>query len=401
MPLELTYPGVYIQEHPTGVHTIEGSDTSTTAFVGRAASGPLDIPKLVTSHAEFERSYGGLSADHPLGHAVRQFFENGGLRAAIARVVHRNAAGTLDESAPITDADVVGPELEPQRRGLWLLDQVEQADRFSILCLPPLARDTDVAPSTWNVAIRYAMQRRAFVLVDPPAHWKSTQDVLQGLVGHVERDSHAALYFPRIRAPDPLDEGRPATFAACGAIAGVYARTDAQRGVWQAPAGTDATLRGALGLDVTLTDADSGPLNVQGVNTLRTFPTCGTVVWGARTLAGADTLGSDWKYVPVRRLALYVEESLCRGTQWAQFEANGEPLWERLRLNIGAFMHALFRQGAFQGATPREAYFVKCDRETSSQVDIDTGRVRVLVGFAPLRPAEFVVLRMDLLAMMP
>jgi hypothetical protein len=135
-----------------------------------------------------------------------------------------------------------------------------------------------------------------------------------------------------------------------------------------------------------------------GVNCLRSFPAVGRVVWGARTLRGADILASEWKYVPVRRTALYIEESLVRGTQWAVFEPNGEPLWAQLRLNVGAFMNHLFRQGAFQGRTPREAYFVKCDRETTTQADIDLGIVHIVVGFAPLKPAEFVVIKIQQIA---
>ena len=138
-------------------------------------------------------------------------------------------------------------------------------------------------------------------------------------------------------------------FAPCGAVAGMFARTDAQRGVWKAPAGLDATLVGVPKLTVQLTDAENGQLNPLGINCLRAMPAAGRVVWGARTLQGDDRLASEWKYVPVRRTALFIEESLYRGTQWVVFEPNDEPLWAQIRLNVGAFMHSLFRQGAFQG----------------------------------------------------
>lgn len=161
------------------------------------------------------------------------------------------------------------------------------------------------------------------------------------------------------------------------------ARTDSQRGVWKAPAGTDAALSGAQGLETVLNDAENGALNPLGINCLRSFPVTGQVVWGARTLRGADQLADEYKYIPVRRLALFIEESLYRGTQWVVFEPNDEPLWSQIRLNIGAFMQNLFRQGAFQGRTPREAYFVKCDKETTTQSDIDLGIVNIHVGFAP------------------
>jgi len=181
-------------------------------------------------------------------------------------------------------------------------------------------------------------------------------------------------------------------------MAGLYAATDASRGVWKAPAGTDSRLRNVQGLDYVLTDRENGVLNPLGVNCLRTLAVYGNVAWGARTLDGADVQASDWKYVPVRRLALFLEESLYRGTKWVVFEPNDEPLWAQIRLNIGAFMQNLFRQGAFQGRTPREAYLVKCDRETTTQDDINRGVVNILVGFAPLKPAEFVIIRIQQLA---
>ena len=152
-----------------------------------------------------------------------------------------------------------------------------------------------------------------------------------------------------------------------------------------------------LGLSINgqegdLTDREVGLLTPLGINCLRAFPGIVHVIWGARTLEGADGLGSQWKYVPVRRLSLYIEESIVRGTQWVVFEPNDEPLWARIRLDVDAFMHTLFRQGAFRGTTPKDAYFVKCDSETTTQTDIDNGIVNIVVGFAPLRPAEFVVI---------
>jgi phage tail sheath protein FI len=214
----------------------------------------------------------------------------------------------------------------------------------------------------------------------------------------MDRHKNAAVYFPRLRMSDPLQEGRLAEFAPCGAVAGIMARTDSQRGVWKAPAGVDATLSGVAELTVKLTDGQNGQLNPLGVNCLRAFPVTGRVIWGARTLRGADRFADEWKYVPVRRTALFIEESLFRGTQWVVFEPNDEPLWAQIRLNIGAFMQTLFRQGAFQGRSPREAYLVKCDRETTTQNDINLGIVNILVGFAPLKPAEFVVIKIQQLA---
>jgi phage tail sheath protein FI len=207
-----------------------------------------------------------------------------------------------------------------------------------------------------------------------------------------------ALYFPRVEIADPLNDFRLRSMGASGTMAGLYARTDTTRGVWKAPAGTEATLANVQRLDYTLTDSENGTLNPVAINCLRTFPLYGNVSWGARTLVGADQMASEWKYVPVRRLTLFLEESLYRGTKWVVFEPNDEPLWAQIRLNIGAFMHNLFRQGAFQGRTPREAYLVKCDGETTTQNDINLGIVNILVGFAPLKPAEFVIIKIQQLA---
>jgi phage tail sheath protein FI len=144
-----------------------------------------------------------------------------------------------------------------------------------------------------------------------------------------------------------------------------------------------------------MTDAENGRLNPLGVNCLRAFPNMGRVVWGARTTVGSDALASEWKYLPVRRLALFLEESLYRGTQWVVFEPNDEPLWAQIRLTLGGFMSDLFRQGAFAGRTAKEAWFVKCDAETTTPSDRLNGVVNIHVGFAPLRPAEFVVIRLQ------
>jgi hypothetical protein len=230
------------------------------------------------------------------------------------------------------------------------------------------------------------------LISDPQA--KLSSDI--GLTGLAARN--AVLYFPLVLESDPLREGQIDSFVPCGIVAGVMARTDTQRGVWKAPAGVDATLNGVQGLQVKLTDDENGLLNPVAINCLRSFPIYGQVVWGARTLRGADQLADEYKYVPVRRLALYIEESLFRGLKWVVFEPNDEPLWAQIRLNVGAFMHNLFRQGAFQGSTPREAYFVKCDSETTTQNDINLGIVNVVVGFAPLKPAEFVIIKIQQMA---
>jgi phage tail sheath protein FI len=269
---------------------------------------------------------------------------------------------------------------------------------FNLVCAPGV---TDV-PSLQALQI-LSHDRRAFLIMDSPEGAPVTgatgmaefATLAPGLMGSNAIDS--AVFYPWVSAADPLT-GAVVNFPPCGFVAGIFARTDGSRGVWKAPAGSDASVNGALGFERTLSDRDSGILNPLGINCLRTLPVYGNVVWGTRTLHGQNDRGSEWKYVPVRRLALFLEESLYRGTQWVVFEPNDEPLWAQIRLNVGAFMNDLFRQGAFQGKSPKEAYFVRCDRTTTTQHHIDSGIVNIHVGFAPLKPAEFVVLRIQQIA---
>lgn len=211
-------------------------------------------------------------------------------------------------------------------------------------------------------------------------------------VGLVKQNS--ALFFPRLIVKD---NGIRKAVGPSGAVAGLMARIDSLRGVWKAPTGEEADIRGIDGLDLVFSDYENVVLNPRAVNTLRTFSSR-VVNWGARTMDGDDHFVSDWKYIPVRRTALFIEESIHRGTQWVLFEPNGEPLWSEIRLNVGSFMHTLFRQGAFQGKMPKDAYLVKCDSETTTQENINHGIVNILVGFAPLKPAEFVIIKFRQLA---
>ena len=212
---------------------------------------------------------------------------------------------------------------------------------------------------------------------------------------------NAALYAPRLRRADPTQGGAIGTFPASGAVAGVIARTDAAQGVWAAPAGQEAELRGADDLEFALEQDDVRELGAKGVNALRRFPGRRPIVWGARTLAAGDPAASEWKYVPVRRTALFLEESIERGLQWTVFEPNDEPLWQEVRESVGTFLHDLFRAGAFHGHSASDAYFVRCDRDTMTQHERAAGELVVLVGFAPIRPAEFVVLRIRARALPP
>jgi phage tail sheath protein FI len=285
-----------------------------------------------------------------------------------------------------------------------LLDKV---DLFNIMCIPPNVRDSNVADepagtSLLAKALAYCQKRRAILIVDPPTKWSTpdaaADDSGSNSIRSLLRNKNAVVYFPQVRLADSLKENRLETFPPCGVMAGIMSRTDAQRGVWKAPAGTEATLSGVTELTYKMTDGENGKLNPLGINCLRSFTVYGNVAWGARTMEGADQLASEWKYLPVRRMALFIEESLYRGTQWVVFEPNDEPLWAQIRLNVGAFMNNLFRQGAFQGKTPKEAYLVKCDKETTTQNDINLGIVNIIVGFQPLKPAEFVIIKIQQLA---
>ena len=382
MPVPEQPPGVEIEE--VGGHIITGVPTAICAFVGSCAQGPVEDPVRVTSYPEFEGTFGGLSSGSGLGYAVQDFFANGGDSAIILRLVA--------EDGVLTETDYVGAGFEDADKGIYALAKV---DLFTLLCLPPPVPDGDLPQMVWKAALAYCARRRAFLIVDAPgaATPNNVQSwpAAQALTGDAARNG--AVYFPRIRRSDPLRNGATGDFAASGAVAGMIARTDAERGVWKAPANTE--LAGVTGLSRTLTDAQNGHLSASGINCLRTFPGRGPVVWGARTLAGTDALHDEFKYIPVRRLALYIEESVYRGTQWVVFEPNDEPLWAQIHLTVRAFMHSLFRQGAFPGNTDNEAYLVHCGRDTMTQDDIDHGIVNIMVAFAPVRPSEFVMIRIQ------
>lgn len=372
----LRHPGRYVEEIRS-VPPIAPLPTSVTAFLGHASAGPVGQPQPVPSLTEFERVFGSVSHAWGLGYAVRAFFANGGQAAVVVRI----ADGSTAETA---------------------LESLDSVDLFSLLVLPPITPDGQVPDEVWSAALDYVRKRRAFLLVDPPptlpaAQLRGWADRV-GLGGAGARD--AALYYPRVDQRDPADDVVRAV-APCGAVAGVYARTDAAKGVGKAPAGQLARLVDVVGPSLAVTDAAGSDLTRSGVNVIRSFRAMGTLVWGSRTLRGADEVGDEYKYVPVRRLALNIEESLRRGTQWAVFEPNAEPLWARLRLQCSGLLQTLFRAGALAGVTDREAYFVTCDRDTMTQSDIAAGLVHVVIGFAPIKPAEFLVLDLQIRALQP
>ncbi|HKF44587.1 MAG TPA: phage tail sheath subtilisin-like domain-containing protein [Thermoanaerobaculia bacterium] len=366
-----------------GRDSIAGAETSVAAFVGVTREGPVNQAVEIASFADFERDYGGLDRRSPVSFAVLQFFGNGGTRGIVVRVEEPDAA------------HLVGSESD--RTGIHaLLD----TDLFNLLLVPDTfdmtnGEEADVVPQ----AVSFCERRRAFYIVDAPSN-RTAKDI-GSWAQAASRSPNAAAYFPPVCIADPNDSpgSQPRTVAPSGTVAGLYARTDAARGVWKAPAGTEATLKGVLELGAALDDRENARITSLGVNVLRAFPGRGAVAWGARTMAGAGN--DEYKYVPVRRLALFLEESLYRGTKWALFEPNDEPLWTRIRLAADTFLNSLFRLGAFQGATPSKSFFVKCDSQTTTASDRENGLVNILVGFAPLRPAEFVLIRIQQTAARP
>jgi phage tail sheath protein FI len=488
MPAALTYPGVYIEEVPSGVRTITGVATSIALFIGWAPRGSTDKAVRIASFADYQRGFGGLDARTQLGHSVKQFFDNGGSDAYIVRLVGTGNAPSTATAAPLSisasspgqwgdgysvrttsrslpdnarfklevldknnnntvvesfenlstdpadprfiksvindnsayitvdvsgtgapvdgianlgggnDGTVLSPNTGPFEAALSNVFGVgsitDHIDIFNLVCVPG-----ETNASALATVQGYCYDRRAFLIADVDQSM-SVSALNAGLPSGLITSNapNSALFFPWVRAPDPLQQGALASFPPCGFVAGIFARTDSTRGVWKAPAGSDATLNGATGLAISISEAENGQLNPLAINCLRTLPVYGNVVWGSRTMYGQNDRGSEWKYIPVRRMALFLEESLYRGTQWVVFEPNDEPLWAQIRLNIGAFMQGLFRQGAFQGSTPKQAYFVKCDSETTTQADINQGIVNIYVGFAPLKPAEFVVIKLQQMA---
>ncbi|WP_343519449.1 phage tail sheath C-terminal domain-containing protein [Sphingomonas sp.] len=310
--------------------------------------------------------------------------------------------GLIDAATEGDDGNAIDAPTLSGNRGLrtsfYALDNI---DAFNMLAIPQAAElgDNALQAGVMAPALAYVIEKRAMLFVDPPPGTDTLEEAeawLDDIAGAGLRSPNSVAYYPRLRVSDPTDGGRLREVAPSGTMAGVWARTDGESGVWKAPAGTTASLRGVPELTHVLSDPQNGVLNPVGLNALRSFDIPGNVAWGARTLMGADLLASDWKYIPVRRTALFIESSLFDGLQWAVFQPNADPLWLEIRGAVTAFMQRLFRQGAFKGTSPRDAYIVRCGPDTTTQADINAGIVNVFVGFAPLQPAEFVVVSLQL-----
>lgn len=382
MPTYLS-PGVFVEEVPSGTRPIEAVGTSTAAFVGLAphAKASPNEPLAVNNWSEFVRAFApDATSGNALANAVHAFFLNGGSRCWVVntgddKAVFGNNRG-LDTLAVIDEVAMIAA---PGRTDAATYDALLSAaeslgDRIALLDGPATAPNIE---QLTRVAAEQAGGD------EPPATGGKA-----GLRARGSERGYGAFYFPWIRARDPFDPGKLVSVPPSGAVAGICARTDATRGVHKAPA--NAVVRGALGLTQQISKADQEVLNPHGVNCLRMFVRDGVLVWGARTLADS---ASEWRYLNVRRLFNMVEESIARSTNWVVFEPNDRPLWKAIRRDVGAFLTLIWRQGALMGATPEEAFFVKCDEETNTQDVIDAGQVVTLIGLAPVKPAEFVVFR--------
>lgn len=382
---------MYTQEIPLSATPLPGAATSVTAFVGATHGGPDATPTLVTSYAQFEVQFGGRRGETEMNRLVEDYFLNGG---ALAIGVRLSEPG--NGSAP-TPAEYQAA-----------FEALDTAGRIGLLVV---ARDDRLPDGMWArinaMAAGFAASHLAFYILDAPVSWESDLMALTaervavelGITGDDAR--FAAVYCPRLDRPDPADRTRTLPAAASGAIAGIYARIDATRGVWKAPAGLEASFGGNTGPALRINGATTQFLGEVAVNTLRAFPAAGTVVWGARTLIGGTAHADEYRYVPVRRLANYIAASLADGLQWAVFEPNGDPLWAHLTTTTTAFMQGLWAQGALHGTAPHEAFFVKCGATTHTADDTAAGRVNVVVGFAAVRPAEFILVTVQLRAAAP
>ncbi len=365
-------PGVYVEEIETGAKPVAGVSTGITAFIGRASKGPVLEPTPVSSPGEFRSIFGELIADpiSYLGYAVDAYFANGGRKAYIVRVVSDGATDDLSRPADL-------------KKGF---DKLKGYEGISLVAAP----GADSKEDQQALIDHCEGEKYRFAILDPAKN--ADADAVIDQRGMLDsRNGYAALYYPWISMADPATQS-PVVLPPSGVVAGIYARTAADRGVHKAPA--NETIIGAIGLSRAVSPADQSRLNPAGVNVLRPFPGKGIVVWGARTIA-SDTL---WKYVNIRLLFNYIEESVVHGTRWAVFEPCNEKLWARLAQTVSEFLTMTWRDGALVGTTPEQAFLVRCDRTTMTQDDIDNGRTIILIGLAPMKPAEFVIFRVAIQA---
>lgn len=363
---KIKIPAVYVHEL-SAAPAIAGVETSAAAFLGAAVRGPLSKTALVRSFMDFEKTYGGIVDNSELGPAVRLFFANGGTQAWIARIARNERLANI-------------------RKGLKMLSQ---ADPVNMLVIPGASS----APAL-KEAESWCRKRKVFFIIDAPRGADPAK--MRDAAALLPQSNCAAVYYPWLFVENTSSSGKKARLTPPGgAAAGLFARVDQARGVWKSPAGKEP-LKLVKALETALTDRDQELLNPRAVNCLRSIAGAGICLWGSRTLLGADGSGDEYKYVSTRRLSFYIERSVEEGIRWAVFEPNDEPLWAKVCLSVENFLLGLWRQGAFVGAKAEQAFFVKCGRGTMTAADLGRGVLNLLIGFAPLQPAEFFMLRISL-----
>jgi phage tail sheath protein FI len=374
MPNRFNNPGIFVQQPGLTQKSIIGVSTATTVLIGTFPKGRPYTPTNFRSHPELDRTYGGLRNNNLSSLVSKQFFDNGGQDLW---VISMGARLSRHSTAFL--------------KGLSLLVKIST---FNILVIPETSRLTaQEAVKVFQTTVPLVKQFQAVYLIDPPQIRRRSQTA-KDLVAWIRaqrviQDSNVMLYYPKVHVHTQTGVPLTISLPASGRVAGIFSRTDVTHGVWKAPAGNNARLLGIVGLEKPLTLRDINFLTSANINALKPMSSSAYVVWGARTLSSDP----EWKYVPVRRMALYIESSVAKGTEWAVFEPNGEPLWAHLRQSVETFMKGLFTRGAFQGNRTSDAYFVKCGRDTTTAADQAAGTVHIIVGFAPLKPAEFVILK--------
>src|SRR6267378_3107547 len=388
-------PGVYIEEVDRGSKPIEAVGTSTCAFIGESSVGPTNEAVLVTNWAQFTRTFGDFQHSTFLAHAVYGFFNNGGTKAFVCNVSPK----TISPEQAAKDAEKKEADAKKATEtGKPAIPATAPAQAAALGASPALFNDIPeislvCAPGQADAAIQDAVishcenNKYRFAILD------SAEELGKDGIAKMPkpRDSqYAAYYFPWIQVYDP--EKGNIFVPPSGHMAGIYARSDSERGVHKAPA--NEIVRGALGLKYSISRAEQDFLNPRGINCIRNMGDRGIRVWGARTVSSDPS----WRYINVRRLFLMVEQSIEIGTQWVVFEPNDETLWKRVSRNISAFLLRIYNSGALMGKTPEEAFYVKCDAETNPPEVVDAGQMVCEIGIAPVKPAEFVIFRIGQMA---
>ncbi len=408
-------PGVYVEEVDRGAKPIEGVGTSVAAFIGFAEKGPVNKPTLITNWSQFKDTFGDFQETSYLAHAVYGYFYNGGGTAYVVRVPG-GVGGQSDTKEAAAPAKAAAgekeakpePKKKPAKAAISAktfigdadartgLGGLEAVDEVTMVAIPDLMaalqagdlKEEDVKAVQTAMFTHCEKMKYRFALIDP-LPGLSPQEVKAWRMEKAGYDSkYGALYYPWISVSNPLGEGS-ISIPPSGHMAGIYARSDAERGVHKAPA--NEVVRGAIGLALQITKGEQDVLNPVSVNCIRSFPGRGIRVWGARALSSDPA----WRYINVRRLFNFVEASIERGTQWVVFEPNDVDLWERVKRDITAFLTLVWRDGALFGNTPAEAFYVKCDEELNPPEVRDAGMLIIEIGMAPVKPAEFVIFRIS------